>query len=97
MSWIKRKLQRKMERNNFNPALLREVETELDLIEKLLKPSDVYKELRKRFVERGFKPFEVMTYYQAAKLLKTNPNMDSNEAYEIGKKIAAKIANRKRK
>ena len=98
MSQIKRKIERRRSGNKFDEIFFNEIKSEIERLSMIgTKKSHLYKELRKIFVERGWRPFKIMSYYQTYNLLDKNPDMKLEEAFEVGVKIAADISNRKRR
>ena len=96
MSQIKRRLE-KRRNNKFDPLILNEIENYIQYLKevKKVKSAQIYKELKKEFTNRGFKPFQIMSYFQACNILKKG-NVTQELAFEQGVKIAAMIANRRR-
>ena len=98
MSQIKRKLE-KRQKHKFDPIFLEEIQNYIDYLKdiKAVKSCQIYKELRKEFVDRGFKPFQIMAYYQTSNILNKNGDISQELAFEQGIKIAASIAQKRRR
>ena len=97
MSQIKRRIEKRM-KHKFDPLVLTEIQNYIEYLKEVrtLKSSQIYGELKKEFVERGFKPFQIMAYYQTCNILRKEKDTQLESAFEQGIKIAASIAQRRR-